>query len=299
MILIRLMGGLGNQMFQYAFGKRMALINNTKLVLDQSLLLDKSLPHEIATHRDFELDIFNLKNYRWATTEEIFSYNGDVNASFVKKAIRKIKNTISPKKVIIQNGNEFNPDFLKTKSDVCFVGRWQSEIYFNDVSEEIKKEFTFVKIFSAEIENYKTIIQENNAVCLHIRRGDLITSPIYSNTIGVLSWDYYEKAMAHIKERVVDPVFFIFSDDIEWCKQNIILSEQTYYLDDSTADIKAQGHLYLMQQCKHFIISNSTFAWWGAWLSTNKDKIVIAPKKWFADSSLNSDDIIPKQWIKF
>jgi len=293
------MGGLGNQMFQYAFGKRMALVNNTELVLDQSLLLDKSQPHELVTHRNFDLDIFNLQDYRWATDEEIFLYNGNPNAPVTKKIVRKLKNIISPKKLIIQQANEFNKEYLDIKNDVCFVGRWQSELYFKDAAGQIQKEFTFKTTFNREIEKCQEIIKECNAVCLHVRRGDLITSAVYSSSIGALNWTYYEQALAYIRQQVINPVFFVFSDDITWCKQNIIFPEQTYFMDNDTAGNKAEGHLYLMQQCKHFIISNSTYAWWGAWLSKEIDKKVVYPKNWYRDVTYNNPKMCPPNWVSF
>jgi hypothetical protein len=296
MVLIRLMGGLGNQMFQYAFGKRMSLAANTELVLDQSLLLDRSQPHELVTHRNFDLDIFNLKDYRWATKEEVFAYNGDVNASVIKKAVRKIKNTIVPKQLIIQQANEFNPQYLNIKPDVCFVGRWQSELYFKDAAKAVREEFTFSTPFNQETEKYKAIISDCNSVCLHVRRGDLVTSAVYSASIGALNRIYYDNALTYIRERIEAPVFFVFSDDVEWCKQNIILAEQTYYMDDATAGSKAEGHLYLMQQCKHFIISNSTYAWWAAWLAQNDHKQVVYPLNWYKDVKSANPNMCPAEW---
>lgn len=293
------MGGLGNQMFQYAFGRRMAIINNTQLVLDCSLLLDKSQPHELVTHRDFELDIFNLQEYRWATKEEIFDYNGNPKAFKVKKIIRKIRNTFYPKRLVIQQLNEFNETYLSIKEDVCFVGRWQSELYFKDISEQIKKDFSITVHFNEQIKLYANKIQMCNAVCLHVRRGDLITSVVYSSTIGVINIDYYNVAINYIKQQINNPVFFVFSDDIDWCKKNVILQDQTYYMDDTTSGKKAEGHLFLMKQCKHFIISNSTYAWWGAWLSDYNQKIVVYPANWYKDEEYNNKKMCPSSWICF
>ncbi|MBS1646336.1 MAG: alpha-1,2-fucosyltransferase [Bacteroidetes bacterium] len=297
MILVRLMGGLGNQMFQYAFGRRMAFIHNTELVLDQSLLLDKSQPHELVTHRDFDLDIFNIQDYRWATEEEIFSFNGNPKASALKKGVRKIKNAIIPKQLIIQRFNEYNKQYLSIKNNTCFVGRWQSELYFKDAEQQIRKEFTITTLLNNEIKKTAENIKNTNSICLHIRRGDLITSSVYSSSIGALSMEYYTQAIHYIKQQIENPTFFIFSDDIEWCKQNIILPDPTFYMNNTTAGEKAEGHLHLMQQCKHFIISNSTYAWWGAWLSANKNKRVIYPENWYKDSKYNNPSMSPKSWV--
>jgi hypothetical protein len=293
------MGGLGNQMFQYAFGRRMALMNKVELVLDQSLLLDRSQPHELVTHRKFDLDIFNFKSYRWATKDEIFAYNGNPYASLRKRFIRKIKNSFSPKELIIQKYNEFDEEFLSVKGNVCFVGRWQSELYFKDVAAQIKKDFTISDENNSKIRSYAAKINDCEAVCLHIRRGDLITSAIYSSNIGTLSLEYYTQAINYIRQQVENPVFFIFSDDINWCKQHIVLPEPTFYMDNSTAGKKAEGHLYLMQLCKHFIISNSTYAWWGAWLSANEDKTVVYPGNWYKDKNYYNPDMSPRSWVSF
>lgn len=296
MVLIRLMGGLGNQMFQYAFGRRMALVHKTELVLDQTLLLDKSKLHELVTHRDFDLDIFNLHGYRWATEEEIFLFNGNPKVSVVKKISRKIKNSFSPKQLVIQNFNEWNENYLSLKNNVCFVGRWQSELYFKDAADQIRKDFTITSLLSNEIVSQASKIKSCESVCLHIRRGDLVTSTLYSSTIGALTMDYYTQALGYIRGKVSNPIFFIFSDDIEWCRANIVLPEQTFYMDNSTAGKKAEGHLYLMQQCRYFIISNSTYAWWGAWLANAENKIVIYPKNWYKDVKNNNPKMCPINW---
>lgn len=290
------MGGLGNQMFQYAFGRRMALINNTELVLDDSLLLDRSQPNELVTHRNFDLDVFNLKPYRWASEKEVFLYNGSSGAFILKKIFRKLKNLVSPKTLIIQNANEVNLNYLKFNSDVCFVGRWQSELYFKDITQQLREEFVIKAPVNSEIVKYNEIISNCNAVCLHIRRGDLVSSAIYSNTIGALEWSYYECALSYLKERVENPVFFIFSDDIDWCQKNIQLNEKTYYMNEETSGIKASGHLLLMTKCKHFIIANSTFAWWGAWLANSENKIVVYPKNWYKDVKNKNPQMCPINW---
>lgn len=293
------MGGLGNQMFQYAFGRRMSLIHNTELVLDQSLLIDKSQPHELVTHRDFNLDVFNIQHtYRWATEEEIFNYNGNPDASITKKVKRRFVNFVKPKRLIIQKYNEFNKELLLIKDDVCFVGRWQSELYFNEVNEQIRQDFKINSSLLSNVEYATSLIKNCNAVSLHVRRGDLITSALYSSSIGALTIDYYTKAITYIRTKVENPIFFIFSDDIEWCKENINVIEQTYYMDNTTAGQNPIVHLYLMQCCQHFIISNSTYAWWGAWLAENQNKQVVYPKQWYKDANFDNPHLSPKNWIK-
>lgn len=290
------MGGLGNQMFQYAFGKRMALALDTELVLDNTLLLGKSQFDEHETYRDFALDIFNLSIFRWATEEEIFLYNGNPEASIIKKLCRKLRNKISPKLLIIQKWNEIDTAYFNVQSDVCFVGRWQSEFYFKDKANEVRKEFSFNTIDNREIRKFEHVIRNCNAVCMHVRRGDLVTSALYSETIGALGWNYYLNAITYLRTKVENPVFFIFSDDQKWCRENILLDEMMYFMDDKTAGNRDEGHLYLMHLCKHFIISNSTFSWWGAWLSDEPLKIVVYPDKWYKDSRFENPQMCPSGW---
>lgn len=298
MIVIRLMGGLGNQMFQYAFGRAMALTHHCELVLDQSLLLDKSAPHEEVTHRNYDLDIFNLTNFRWATPEEVFLFNGNPNANLFKKVFRILKNKVSPKKLVIQSANAFSEKYLQIQTSTCFVGRWQSELFFKNQALQIKSDFKIKVAFTDEVVKFQEIISSCNAVCLHMRRGDLISSNTYSNSIGALSWSYYETALAYMNQQISNPTYFIFSDDSEWCKQNIKLTAPTFFMDNTTAGNKAEGHLHLMQHCQHFIISNSTFAWWAAYLSQTKaNQLVIYPKNWYKKIELQNPEMCPTNWI--
>jgi hypothetical protein len=298
MILVRLMGGLGNQMFQYAFGKHLALKNNTELKIDVSLLKDRSIPHEIATHRDYCLDIFNLEDYSFATEREVWHFNGNSSAGIFERIARKIYVLIYSPRLVVQDKNYFSHDYLNLPDNTCIVGRWQSELFFYPCKDQIRKEFTFIENFNSKIIALSEEIKNCNSICIHFRRGDLITSPLYSKTLGCLNLDYYHRALSLLKEKIKNPFLYIFSDDIEWCKNNIMFDLPFKFVGNEYAGIKAGGHLYLMSCCKHFIISNSTFAWWGAWLSESNNKIVIAPKNWYKDITLKNDVLIPENWIK-
>jgi hypothetical protein len=294
MILVRLMGGLGNQMFQYAFGRTVSLHYKTELALDPTLLNDRSMPNEIATHRAFDLDIFKNLKYRLATQKEIFLFNGDANASISQKAARKLNTLVSPKKLTIQKNNELD---VEMSDDTCYVGRWQSYKFFEEKENVIKEDFQIEKPVVAGIDKLAEQIRNCNSVCVHVRRTDLVSSTLYSKTIGALDLNYYKRSMDVITQNEKDPVYFVFSDDIEWCKQHIKSNNPLYFVENTLAGEKAEGHLYLMTQCKHFIISNSTFAWWGAFLSENKFKNVIYPNQWFKDAALKNPYMSPKEWI--
>ena len=135
------------------------------------------------------------------------------------------------------------------------------------------------------------------AVSLHIRRGDYVSNPVTNNYHGTCSLAYYKKAVLLLKEKIENPSFFIFSDDLLWARENLdFINDMTFIdLDKSIPD---HEEMHLMSQCKHNIIANSSFSWWGAWLNENSDKIVIAPKKWFSDNTINTEDLIPAKWMR-
>lgn len=290
------MGGLGNQMFQYAFGKYLALRNNTEIKLDLTLLNDRSQPHEIVTHRGFDLDIFNISGYSFATPQEIVHYNGNPSAGLFAKVKRKIRVLFNPPRLVVQDKNKFSEEYLRLPGDVCIVGRWQSERFFSGISDTIRKEFTFREKFSAHIMELARTVAAPGSVCLHVRRGDLLTSPVYSKSIGSLGMDYYARAVEIIKAKVKEPRLYVFSDDVEWCRDNLRFDLPVSVVGNEYAGHKSGGHLFLMTQCNHFIISNSTFAWWGAWLSGNAGKTVIAPFHWYKDEELKNEVLFPGNW---
>ncbi len=298
MIVVRLMGGLGNQMFQYAFGRNLALKYKMELVLDQTLLLDKSTPHELNTHRNYDLDIFENLNFRWATAKEVFDFNGDAHASFVKKVTRRVSQFISPNRVVVQQNNLITDSYFNVTGSTCFVGRWQSYQFFKEFEEQIKIDFALEKPKIEGLEELLVKIRTTTSVCLHVRRGDLVTSSLYSKTIGALELSYFTNAIQHINSSVSSPTYFVFSDDIAWCKKNILTQQPTFFVEDELAGEKAQGHFYLMQHCQHFIISNSTFAWWTAYLSDSAaSKQVIYPKNWYKSQELFNPNMCPNTWV--
>lgn len=271
MILVNLKGGLGNQMFQYALGRVLSLKNNTELVLDTSYF---EISHPGATKREYALDIFEINN----ETKKCF------------KIIFFIKNIFSKKERFFN----FDPKILMLKDGVCLDGYWQSYKYFKNFEDVIRKDFTLKRIFSENIEGLAKKIKSENSVCVHIRRGDYIGNKLHD----VLGFDYYERGLKEIEKRVKISNIYVFSDDIAWCKKNIKLEHSITFVGDEYSGQKAGGHLYLMSQCKNFLISNSTFSWWAAWLAENSHKVVVCPNKWFGDESINTNDLIPEDWIR-
>jgi len=297
-ICIRLMGGLGNQMFQYAFGRHLALKYNCELVLDETLLLNKEGADSITTHREFELDVFKNLVFRWANSDEIARFNGTQNESVFIKLRRKARMLLGTDKLIIQDQNKIEACyFSKAQKGLCFVGRWQSYLFFNQSENQIKKDFQITPPQIPGLFEIVSQIHESESVCLHIRRGDLVTSSLYSKTIGVLNLEYYEKTINSMNVRNPNAVYFVFSDDIEWCRSNIKINKIVHFISEKYAGQNAEGHFYLMSRCKHFIISNSTFAWWAAFLAESNRKTVFFPKNWFRDKTLENPNMCPPDWI--
>jgi len=280
MIVVKLRGGLGNQMFQYAIGRNLALKNNTKLKLDVTELGQDKL-------RDYELDIFNISG----------SIASRLEMMFIRKCSRGIISRIlGPHCFYIQQKDRyFDASILGKKGNIYLDGYWQSENYFKDIRNIIIKDFTIRCDPDKRNKSMLEKIENSNSVCIHVRRRDYISNKKTSEVHGTCSLEYYHNAVKIIEKKVSNPTFFVFSDDLQWTKVNLKLKHPTYYVCINNTE-KGYEDLRLMSNCKHFIVANSSFSWWGAWLSNNSDKIICAPKRWFV--SENEGDIIPKSWIR-
>ncbi len=293
MIVVKLIGGLGNQLFQYAAGRALALKHQTELKLDLSFL--NTDPKNEYTKRGFELNKFNAKSL-------IASHN-DIEAFYKKTLFDKFislyfPNSVFKKNIFNQNDFSFMEDFFTSSSKRTYLnGYWQSERYFVAVRDILLKDLVIKKEMSEQCKLTKDLILNSNSVSLHIRRGDYVSNKNATASHGILSLEYYNKAMTHLNGLHQDLKVFIFSDDMNWVKENLKLTNECVYVDFNTGE-NSVFDMYLMSQCKHNIIANSSFSWWGAWLNQNLQKTVIAPEKWFADKSLNTKDLIPNSWLK-
>jgi glycosyl transferase family 11 len=288
MIIVKLCGGLGNQLFQYALGKSLSIASKLPLKLDINAFKKDTL-------RKYYLNNFTI-NEELATQKEIVVFKNNI---FLKAINKLTKNKFHYLNHIVNEKNIcFEPQILKIKKKVYLDGYWQTEKYFKDIENILKKEFVLKTPLNAK--NKKTLERISvslNSVALHIRRGDYVNNTATSQFHGNCSLQYYQNAINLISEKIKDPHFFIFSDDIPWVKENLKSKYPMYYLDNNPPE-KGYEDLRLMSGCKHFIIANSSFSWWGAWLAENKNKIVIAPKKWFNDTSIDTKDLIPETWLK-
>lgn len=291
MVIVRLMGGLGNQMFQYAAARNMAIRNKMEVKLDISALLDKS-PRENFTFRDYELEVFNIKS-EIASSEEIKRFLPEtLDFNF------RIKQKLGFTNVIKEHNHKVSSKYFSNSSECYLWGYWQNDKYFESVSNQIIQDFTVKdNYYRSSFLEFQHEVQSCNSVAIHIRRGDYVLNEAINKRHGSCSIDYYLKSIELIKRKVADPKLYIFSDDLEWSKRNIITDLPTTFSENSENKVSFED-MYLMSLCKHNIIANSSYSWWGAWLNQNKEKIVIAPNHWFNNKKENNRRLkaLPDNW---
>jgi len=330
MVIIRINGGLGNQMFQYAAAKRLAYRKNTDLKLDIVELVDSfgyhiyglkyfcirehfASPAEILRYfpnegfkrlcrkvvgKKFTQLFFNLVLRDKTERLKRRYYNYDPDSEETVKLIEG--------RILSQRFFNFDPEVLSAPDNVYMTGSFISEIYFKDIEEIIRNEFKFKSDPSEEDIKIIRMINDCESVAIHFRRGEFVENSQNKLSYGFIDDYYYNKCVSYIASIVKNPVFFVFSDDMEWAKKNFIPSYSTFYVDHNydAVDYRADSgtdfqDMRLMSQCKHNIISNSTFSWWGAWLNQNPGKTVCAPKEFVRISNFDNKDMLPDEWIKF
>lgn len=295
MIVVNIKGGLGNQMFQYAIGYALSKKNKTQFYLDDRYLNDRFIKYFRRNYvkRNFLINKLNLK-YKIATKKNFKFFSLSNKIYFVRYLKIRIFSLIFPKKYIYENKYIYNKNFKKFNSQNIYLdGYWQNTKYFDNYKEEIKKIFiNGIKKKNKKINDFLKTINPSHSVCVNVRRADFL------NNNNNLNLNYYLKAIKLIKKKYNNLKFFIFSDDLVWCREIFSNLRIKYSIvDHSYAGNYFITYLYLMTQFKMYIISNSTFSWWSAWLSKFSEPFIIAPKKWFPGSNLMSD-ITPKEWTR-
>lgn len=287
MILIKVTGGPGNQLFQYAFGRNLALIYKTDLYLDLS-------EFEIKKHRVFILNKFKIRA-KIATKKLLksflkFSYYLPYD---LRPQCHKLLPSFFPN-IFYENKYTFDKNNFVNKNDSYLIGFWQSEKYFANIRDKLLNEISLKHNLSAKSKEVLKQIRKTESVSINVRRGDFLSNPQINKRHGVISKDYFEKAIVLMSQKVKNPHYFLFSDDIEWVKDNIKPSHATYV--DFNFPKSTEEDLLLGSYCKHNILTNSTYSWWVGWLNANPKKIVIAPSKWFNQLNYDFSDLFPEEW---
>jgi hypothetical protein len=288
MKIVKVNGGFGNQLFQYAF--YLALTKK----YDEAVCLDSLDMANYRIHNGYELEgIFNL-DARYCTAEQRGIVRKDNN--FFAKMISSLKNKLSINKhYILESKQEHftfhEQSFGEAGTSIYYKGYWQHAMYLNDIEAELKSCLIFPEFKLEKNISLSKYIATNESVSLHVRRGDYVQHKAFG---GICDLSYYQRAVEEVKSRVKEPTFIVFSDDIQWCKDNLNL-EEAKFVDWNSGD-NSYRDMQLMSLCKHNIIANSSFSWWGAWLNANENKKVICPDKWvhYTDST----GVLPTDWIK-
>jgi hypothetical protein len=290
MIILHLTGGLGNQMFQYAFGRATAARLGADFKLE---LTDPTL----VIHNGYELErIFNIQASQ-AMQADMQAVLGVYRHKLIRKAFKVTGlNKIFKSSCVEEPHFHFSPGMLSISDNSYINGYWQSEKYFLGIEDEIRSEFAFKLPMSQQNAEVAKIISQTNSVSLHVRRNDFANNSSVNSIHGLCSLEYYKSAIRYIAERVECPSFYIFSDDSTWVKGNLKIDYPFEFVDHNRGR-ESFNDMRLMSWCQHHIIANSSFSWWGAWLNKNPDKIVIAPKRWFANST-STRDLIPERWVR-
>lgn len=292
MIIVKLMGGLGNQMFQYALGRRLAYKHRTSLKLDLSWF-------ETQTLRSYQLDtlkisatvaslneVEKLKRAKWA------GLKGRVNQAIQRRL------PYYRKRVVVEQAPFFDPQIVKYISRNAYLtGYWQSEKYFTSIAPLLREELKLKEQLSVDSQVWAEKISRVNSVSLHVRRGDYVDNSHTSKFHGTCSLTYYADAIDNLRHSFPKMTTFVFSDDMNWARHNLGNHSLVEFVELNNIN-RDQEELMLMSLCDHHIIANSSYSWWGAWLGNCPGKIVVAPQKWFNDTTLETKDLIPETWIR-
>lgn len=294
MVIVKLQGGLGNQMFQYAIGSILSLENRSKLKVDNRFFENKEKSIGF-TPRKFELSVFN-NSYHVATLKEI---KGFANLSKCNR-VRQNYGFNYPK-VFLETYLGYHDTLLQFKSPIYLEGYFQSYRYFEGYEGFVKNLFSFSKSnLDQKNKELLNIIKNAETVAVHIRRGDYVKDQHTQQFHGNCSKEYYVEAINKLEQKCKGVTYLFFSDDIEWVKENFsdVLVNKVFVDENKGTD--SWKDMFLMSSCSHNIIANSSFSWWAAWLNAFSEKIVIAPRKWFLnlEANQNTNDLIPESWLR-
>jgi hypothetical protein len=280
MIAFYAQGGLGNQLFQYAAAKQWAQELDCELVVDQSWF---QRPLATETPRPYELSRYPL-SLRCATEQEQRRWR------WMHGRLARFASPLMPMRLVVES-SQLSP---VVTAGSYLKGYWQSQDYFKSSRVQLLRELQPKSPPSDLDQQVLAQISSCNAVSIHVRRGDYVSLSSAAAFHGLCSIDYYQQSIDYMLSHVTEPRFFVFSDDPAWSKANLPLPQNSYYVAHNKAETAFQD-LRLMQHCRHHIIANSSFSWWGAWLASAEQQLVLAPKQWFA-AQQTPDNLIPANW---
>jgi Glycosyl transferase family 11 len=288
MVISKITSGLGNQLFQYALGRQLAAQAGTSLWFDLRYFHQD---YDTDTPRRFKLDRFSI-DYKLLDSSP-WLYASKATRLLPKRSLRPLIDTR------YEVDFHFDPAIIRPAAPFTILwGFWQSEQYFAESTVQIRQELTFNRPLGDTFLNYqKQIAQATTPISVHIRRGDYVTHPEFSQSFGFVGLDYYYNAISRLTAQFPNATLFLFSDDPDWVRANIHTEQPHVLVANSGLDADLDD-LQLMSLCHHHVIANSSFSWWGAWLNPRPDKQVIAPQRWFANKPWDTKDLVPPSWIR-
>lgn len=282
-------------MFQYAVARHLAEKNGAQVKLDISMMGANAGAN--FTAREYELGIFRFPQ-TFASASEVAELTR-VRSAAVRGA-EKVFSVLARRPqgpVITERSMRFDQSVLRATGNVYLSGYWQSEKYFADIANTVEKEFAFSVIQDGNVASIRDeILAVENAVAVHVRRGDYAQNAHTRSVHGLLSLDYYERALSRIGSEFEGVKAFVFSDDRDWVRENLHTSVPFTVVE--TGDASAHADFELMTRCAHWIIANSSFSWWAAWLGETRESRVIAPRAWFATQTMDGSDVVPDRWLR-
>ena len=291
LVISKIIGGLGNQMFQYAAGRALAERHGVPLCLDLSGFQGYRL------HQGFELNRVFRCETSTADTDLLRTQLGWRAGRLAQRILRRPPFAIfRGRRLVVEPHFHYWAGIFDAPCDCYLNGHWQSEKYFKGIEKIIRSDFTFRTEPEGENEELARQIAGTQAVSLHVRRGDYVSDAKTRAVLNLCSLEYYQSAIRLIAEQVEHPHFYIFSDDIDWVKSNLMLTFPCSFIDYNRGK-ESYNDMRLMSLCRHHIIANSSFSWWGAWLGKNPEKIVMASRRWFVDGR-SDRDLVPDKWVR-
>lgn len=284
-VVVRIEGGLGNQLFQYAAGRSLADRLGCELALDLRGLAENG-------DRPFQLNLYRIRA-GVATPQMLASLPG-----WRSSRVGRMRSSLSQRlpsmfsyPVFWPRSFAFDPRFERISRPVYLVGYWQSEKYFAWNRQHLLQDIQLISPLPTTTP-WLDQIRNTCSLALHVRRGDYVTNAAATQFHGLCDLSYYEAAVQEMKNKFPDVHVFVFSDDPDWVRANLRLDVPTYYVDSNPGEVD----LELMRYCRHHVVANSSFSWWSAWLSESAGQTVYAPRRWFADAATDTSDVVPARW---
>lgn len=285
-VIVRLAGGLGNQLFQYAAGRALIETRGGDLLLDLTSYDNERLG------RKYRLDLYRI-HASIASADDVARFTLGDRHDLPSRIRRRVDPylPVAWRNQYVDRKQGYDPGIFRTRENVMLVGYWQSERYFTPIEQALHDELTLRSPPTGLNATLALELTESVSVCIHVRRGDYIANDSHV----VLATDYYRRAVRRMTSALHDPVFYVFSDDIPWCRRHLGFLGEAIFVDHNGPDYDYED-LRLISLCKHHVVANSSFSWWGAWLAQHPGQVVIAPEKWYQDSNRTTRDLIPKRW---